>query len=474
MPPFSAAVDAGLLSVMCSYNRINGHYSCENNETLNVDLKGYANFTGWVMSDWGATHSTQNSANGGLDQQMPDGGFFGPNLKTAVQNGQVPQSRLDDMVLRILTALYAIGEFDHPIQGDVNADVTSPEHNDLCRKLSAQSIVLLKNENNLLPLPKTGLKQIAVFNPSASTAVVTGGGGSGAVSPKYRVTPLQGIQTAVGTGVSVQYYNGNDENAAAKLATESDVAVCVMATSSSEGGDRPNLSLKQNEISICNAVGKAQKTVVVVITPGAVLTDWSDNVNSILVTFMPGQEEGNSIADVLFGAVNPSGKLPVTLPNKENEVGFKPDEYPGVNGEEYYREKLNVGYRWYASNNVKPKYAFGFGLSYTSFSLSGLTVQGRTVSVTLSNDGNVAGAQVVQLYLGFPQSAMEPPIQLKGFQKVLLNPKATQVVTFMLSDRDLSIWNADRHAWTIVPGTYVVNVGTSSQDLPLKQNLVIN
>jgi len=203
------------------------------------------------------------------------------------------------------------------------------------------------------------------------------------------------------------------------------------------------------------------------------LTDWSDSVTSIVVGFMPGQEEGNAIADVLFGDVNPSGKLPVTFPNKENEVGFKPDEYPGVNSEEYYREKLNVGYRWYASNNVNPKFPFGFGLSYTKFSLSGLSVQGRSVSVTLSNVGSVAGAEVVQLYLGFPQSAGEPPIQLKGFQKVMLNPKATQVVTFQLTDRDLSIWDVNRHTWTIVPGTYVVYVGTSSKDLPLKQNINI-
>jgi len=454
---------------MCSYNKINGLYSCENNENLNVELKGYCNFSGWVMSDWGGTHSTEAAANGGLDQQMPDGGFFGANLKAAVQAGRVPQSRLDNMVFRILLTLYKIGEFDHPVAGNIAADVTSAAHNLLCRTLAAQSTVLLKNEKNVLPLP-AGLKQIAVFNPSASSAIITGGGGSGSVQPKYRISPLQGITNAAG-GAAVKYYNGNDVNAAMSLASASDVCICVLATSSSEGGDRGNLQLKQNEISICDAIGKVKNTVAVVITPGAVLTNWADNVAALLVSFMPGQEEGNSIADVLFGKVNPSAKLPVTLPNVENEVGFKPDEYPGVNLQEYYREQLNVGYRWYGTHQVKPRYPFGFGLSYTTFAVTDIMLAGRKVSVTLNNTGMTAGAEVVQLYVEFPSAAGEPPLQLKGFQKVALTPKQTQVVSFMLTDRDLSIWDVNSHTWKITPGTYVLNVGTSAQDLPLKVNL---
>jgi beta-glucosidase len=244
-----------------------------------------------------------------------------------------------------------------------------------------------------------------------------------------------------------------------------------MATSSSEGSDRPNLSLPADQVSICTAVGQAQKTIAVVITPGAVLTDWSDNVDAILVGFMPGQEEGNALADVIFGDVNPSAKLPVTFPNKENEVGFAPDEYPGVNGQEYYREHLNVGYRWYATHAVKAKYAFGFGLSYTNFSLSNLEVSGRTVSVTVKNTGRVTGEEVVQFYLGFPASAGEPPIQLKGFQKISLTAGATQVVNFTLNDKSLSIWDVTSHSWKVQSGTFTVYVGTSSEDLPLKQTV---
>jgi beta-glucosidase len=542
---FAGAVDGGVLSIMCSYNRINSTYACENDETLTKCLKTYTGFSGWVMSDWGGTHSTVNAANNGLDQQMPDASFFGSALQNAVNSGAVPQARLDDMVLRILTALYAIGEFDHPVSGNIDADVTSSAHNTLTRQLAAESIVLLKNSNNLLPLSKTDLKSVAVFNGPASSNVITGGGGSGSVQPKYQVSALAGISNVLNGGnrgqctfddpnydyyqpgnpaapatsaqdccnqcrargdcnawtyyenecyfktnnsgriysqgrqsgtvpagnVTIKYYNGNDPQTAASMAAAADVAICVLATSSSEGSDRPNLSLPSEQINICNAVANAQKTIAIVINPGAVLTDWDNKVDALLACFMPGQEEGNAIADVLFGDVNPSAKLPVTFPNKENEVGFLPDEYPGVNLQTYYREALNVGYRWYATHAVKPKYAFGFGLSYTTFSLTNLGVSGRTVSATLMNTGKVAGAEVVQLYLGYPESAGEPPINLRGFQKVMLNSGASQSVSFTLTDEDLSIWDETTHSHAKQSGTFTVYVGTSSQDLPLKQTV---
>jgi len=294
------------------------------------------------------------------------------------------------------------------------------------------------------------------FKNDASGKITSQGRQSGTVPPANVATP-------------VQYYGGNDVNAAVALAQKSDVAICLLATSSSEGSDRRNLALPDQQVAICNAVGKVQKTIAVIITPGAVLTDWANNVDSVLVAFMPGQEEGNAIADVIFGDVNPGGKLPVTFPNVENEVGFKPDEYPGVNLQEYYREQLNVGYRWYATHNVAPRFAFGFGLSYTNFTLSGLMISGRDVSVDLKNVGMKAGFEVVQLYLGFPASAGEPPIQLKGFKKVNVAPGNTEKVSFTLANKDLSIWNVGTHSWQQVAGTFTVYVGTSSRDLPLKQ-----
>jgi len=307
MPPFAGAVDGGLLSIMCSYNKINNTYACENDETLNKCLKEYVGFTGWVMSDWGATHSTVNAANYGLDQQMPDASFFGGALTNAVNAGSVSQARLDDMVLRILTGLYAIGEFDHPVSGSITADVTSAAHNQLARQLAAASTVVLKNTNNILPLPKTGLKSVAIFNAPAQQNVITGGGGSGSVVPKYQVSPLAGINSVLNGGsrgactfdapnydyyqpgnpssdsssaqdccnqcrqrgdcsawtyyenmcyfktndtdrifsqgrqsgtvpagnVTITYYAGNDPQTAASIAAKADVAICVLATSSS-------------------------------------------------------------------------------------------------------------------------------------------------------------------------------------------------------------------------------------------------
>jgi len=244
-----------------------------------------------------------------------------------------------------------------------------------------------------------------------------------------------------------------------------------MATSSSEGSDRANLALPADQVAICNAVGKAQKTIAIVITPGAVLTDWSDNVDAVLVAWMPGQEEGNALADVIFGNVNPGGKLPVTFPNVENEVGFTPQEYPGVNLQEYYNEQLNVGYRWYATHGVKPRFPFGFGLSYTTFMLSNLVISGRSITANVQNTGSVEGYEVVQLYVAFPSAAGEPPIQLKAFKKIYLAPGNSQMVSFYLSDKDLSIWDVMSHSWLKQTGTFTVYVGTSSQDLPLKQTI---
>jgi len=305
----------------------------------------------------------------------------------------------------------------------------------------------------------TYYQNLCYFKPDNSGRITSDGRQSGTVPP------------AVGA-VNITYYYGSDTQAAAAMAASADVAICVLATSSTEGSDRASLSLPADQVSICTAVGKAQqKTVAVVITPGAVLTNWTDSVNSVLVAFMPGQEEGNAIADILFGNVNPNGKLPVTFPNIENEVGFKPDEYPGVNLQEYYREQLNVGYRWYATHAVKPRYAFGFGLSYTTFALSNLAISGRSVTAMLRNSGMVGGHEVVQLYLGFPPAAGEPPIQLKGFKKVYLAPGNSDKVSFLLSDKDLSIWDVTSHSWKIQSGTFTVYVGTSSQDLPLRQTI---
>jgi beta-glucosidase len=549
--PFWGAVKAGVGSFMCSYNKINSVYACENPQTLNAELKatGVGNYTGgWVMSDWGATHSTVNSANAGLDQEMPSSDFFNANaLNSAISNGQVTQATLDNKVYRILVAMFTAGLFDIPQPtGKLTNDVTSSAHNTLARTLSANSIVLLKNNNNILPIPKTA--KIGVFGKPAQTAVITGGWGSGQVEPKYQVTPLAGISNVLNANktlscdqeANTDYYqpgnpsapgtsaddccnqckargdcfawtwqpsdttcwfkpndsgkqtsNGltsghvigkvnvsyceSDTAQCTALAQQVDYAICVMATTSGEGSDRANLQLPADQTALCSAVGKANsKTIGVTINPGAILTPpWDADVAAIVAMFMPGQEEGNALADVLFGDVNPSGKLPVTFPNKDNEIGFTQQQYPGVNLHATYSEKLQVGYRWYTANNVKPAYPFGHGLSYTTFNYSGLTVSGRTVSATIQNTGSRDGAEVAQLYIGYPASAGEPPIQLRNYAKVKLAAGGRQTVSWTLADLDLSIWDATNHRWALQSGQFTISVGSSVSDIRLRGSLTV-
>lgn len=251
-----------------------------------------------------------------------------------------------------------------------------------------------------------------------------------------------------------------------------DVALVFVGTSSSEGGDRRDLSLgSQDKLiqSVAKVLGK--KTVVVAVTPGALLTPWSSDVGAVLTPFMPGQEYGNAIGDILFGDTNPSARLPITFPNAENEMQMTPEMYPGKNGISIYSEALEVGYRWYNSHGIKPAFAFGHGLSYTTFQYDDLKVNGRSVSFSVKNVGKLTGSEIPQLYVTFPESAKEPPRQLKGFKKVALEAGGTTVVTFQLTDRDLSIWDGAGHDWSLVTGEFDVMVGASSDDIRLTGKL---
>jgi beta-glucosidase len=426
------------------------------------------------MSDWGATHSTVASANNGLDQEMPSGNYFSQtNIQNAINAGQVSQATLDNKVYRILYGMFAGGLFDFPITGNIANNVTSNAHNALARHLASEATVLLKNTNNVLPLSRT-IAKIGVIGAPCSSSVISGGGGSGSVVPAYVISPLQGIKNAV-PSANVTYCDGSNTATCTTLAGQVDAIVCCMATTSSEGSDRANLQLPAAQVSLCQAVGAVnQKSVAVTVNPGAILTvPWDTSFNAILSMGMPGQEEGNALADVLFGAVNPSGRLPVTFPNKDNEIGFTTSQYPGVNNEANYSERLNVGYKWYGTNNVVPRFAFGHGLSYTTFTYSGLTVSGRTVTATVANAGNVAGSEVAQLYIGYPASSGEPPLQFRAFSKVALAVSGRSTVTWTLADRDLSIWDATNHRWALQSGTFQIYVGASSQDIRLKGTLTV-
>eukprot|EP00931_Biecheleriopsis_adriatica_P075811 TRINITY_DN49598_c0_g1_i1.p1 TRINITY_DN49598_c0_g1~~TRINITY_DN49598_c0_g1_i1.p1 ORF type:complete len:727 (-),score=142.39 TRINITY_DN49598_c0_g1_i1:78-2258(-) len=495
-PPFEAAIEADVGSFMCSYNKINGVYSCENPTTLG-DLKDKLGFKGYVMSDWGATHST--SIMQGLDMEMPGGAFLNADkIQQGLKNGGINQSAVDDSVTRILWSMFQVGVMDVPastwdwkkLENNVTTDASVAS----ARKLAASSTVLLKNTDALLPLPSEKPIKIAVLGFADDNAVVHGGG-SGSVVPSFISTPLQGLKDAA-KSADLVYNIGEDLHEAEALASNADYAIVFVGTLSHEGGDRASLSLddgcdvdsfgqckgnNHNQNALVAAVAKANpKTIVVASVPGATLMPWSMDVAAILVNFLPGQQAGNAIADIIFGKATPSGKLPLTFPNVENETRMSPEQWPGVPNPKqpehaYYTERLLVGYRFYDANSIQftTGFPFGHGLSYTKFSYSDLAIQvipnGVTVSFTVTNSGKASGAEVAQLYLSFPSSAGEP-LQLKGFKKTKnLPPGEKEDLQLKLTDRDLSIWDVHAHSWSVVSGTFVVKVGSSSRDVRLQK-----
>lgn len=475
-PPFEAAIEAGVASVMCAYNRINDVYACQNNDTL-THLRKDLGFDGWVVSDWEATKSTSASLHAGMDQEMPFGMFYNAKvLEAKLKSGEISEQEIDLSVTRILSAMTRVGLFDGRPAGDPQANVTSEEHNALAREIAAKSTVLLTN-NGILPLSRDSLGEcIAVIGDEETVS----GGGSGYVSPPYVVTHQVGLRNALkDTSVQVLYASGKDLDAAVALAAQCSTALVLVSTNSCEGSDRETLSLGEDQDKLIESVASANaRTIVNVITPGAVLMPWSSKASAILVSWMPGQEAGNALADILFGLVNPSARLPVTIPNKDNEVGFTPEQYPGVGSpmpDAIYSEELLIGYRWYEASNVTPLFAFGHGLSYTSFKYREMEVRREemsrddqvrvVVTAIVQNTGDRAGEEVVQLYLRYPEEAGEPPKQLRAFQKIHLEKGESAEVEFRLTARHMSIWDSNLHQWREVPGEFTYMIGPSSADI---------
>jgi len=473
--PFRASVRAGVGAVMASYNLVNSVHACEW-PGLNADLKKEYGFNGWVMSDWGANFSVVGGMNNGLDMDMYSGQFTPNNITAAIQSGNVPAAELDGMVQRILTSMFQFGIFDNPPTGNLSSPVMSPAHNQFARDAAAAGTVLLQNNGGLLPLGSS-VHSIAVIGSAASTSPISVGGGSASVTLPYNITPLAGITSRAGSSFTVSYAQGDGASvpAAVQLATNSDVAIVCVGQQTSEGSDRSNLSLPNGQDALISAVAAANPhTIVVMYESSATLMPWANQVAAVLMAWYPGQENGNALAQVLFGDVNPSGKLPVSIPPSASQVPTgTTTQWPGSNGHATYSEGLEIGYRWYDTNNVAPLFAFGYGLSYTSFGYSNLTVSAVSpsgqvqISFDLTNTGTLAGAEVPQLYLGFPAAASEPPKQLKGFQKISLSPGQTQHVTFNLDWEDLANWDATARGWIVTPGVFQVMVGASSRDIRL-------
>jgi beta-glucosidase len=487
LPPFEASVKDGHVGTfMCAYVKTNGVYSCENAHLLKNLLRDQLKFDGWVMSDWGATHSTVDSANNGLDQQMPDDKYYGAPLKKAVEDGQVSVSAINEHVRNIFVPMFRQGLFDKSQPGTWASNVRSAKHDAFSRMVAEQGTILLKNDQSILPLSPHA--SIAVLGEAGNKTPKAEGGGSSAVIAPYIVSPLDGIRRRAGTGAQVVYAEGSDLAAAAKTAGDARIALVFVHTDETEGKDRPNLELPGNQDQLIETVAVANKhTIVVLDTGGPVLMPWADKVAGIIEAWYPGQEDGNAIAAILYGDVNPSGKLPLTFPRAADAIPTaKKDQWPGVDGRSIYSERLDVGYRWYDATNTQPLFPFGFGLSYTTFAVSHLAVEPANVQLNsdaaaekvnirldVTNTGKRKGAEVVQVYVGQPAANGEPPHQLRGFAKVQLEPGETKPVSIDLDARSFSTFDPSQHRWIIRDGTYQIMAGTSSRDLPLHSTVTV-
>jgi beta-glucosidase len=516
-PAFKAAIqEAGAGAVMSAYNKVNGVWCAENPHLLTEVLKKQWGFKGLVVSDWCSTHSTVEMEKAGLDVEMPSaeslkdflkdstysrfgfmGGFAAPDkLLPEVRGGKVEQSLIDDKVRRILGVMFTSGLFDRQETAPTNV-VDTPEQQAVARQAAIESMVLLKNAGNLLPLVSGKVRSIAVIGPNAAVAR-TGGGGSSRVTPKSTpLSPLDGIKERAGNQFQIGYalgcsMEGEDkakETPAARagliqeavtLAEKSDVALIFAGYSpdtEQEMYDR-KLELPAGQDDLILAVAKANKnTVVVLHSGGPVLVGrWLGQVPALLEAWYPGQQIGQAVAAILFGDANPSGKLPVTFLQRWTDSSAY-GNYPGKNLTVEYAEGIYVGYRHFDKKNIAPAFPFGHGLSYSTFVYSGLQVNPRKVgpgqpvevSMSVRNTGSREGAEVVQLYVRDVQSSVDRPVrELKAFRRVVLKPGEAQTVTLPLGPGAMAFYDEGKKDWVAEPGAFEVQAGSSSRDIRLR------
>jgi len=475
-------------ALMCSYNKVNGTYACENAYLLNEVLKKDIGFEGFVVSDWKATHSV-GAAKAGLDVEMPDNLSFGAKLKDAVVKGNVPASRLDDMVHRVLRSEFAAGIFDRTPKQHVTQVFTGLK---VAEQVAEQGSVLLRNKNHLLPLRTEKVRSILLVGGHADVGVLSGGGSAQVDSPGgnavpwsgpenraivyFPSSPLEALRQQL-AGVDVRYINGENVEQSAEAAKHADVAIVFGVQPAREDTDLVDLSLPGNQNELIQAVASANaRTIVVLENGGPVKMPWIGQVSSVLEIWYPGISGGEALANLLLGKVNPSGKLPVTFPVDEQQLPrpeLKPltEKAPIVQ----YSEGLQVGYKWYDATGKVPLFPFGYGLSYTKFSYSQLSAAADplAVSFTVKNTGAVAGAEISEVYASLPVEANEPPKRLVGWTKTELGPGESKLVEVKLDPFYLSVFDVTGDKWVTVAGTYRLQVGGSSAELPLSASIVL-
>ncbi|GFP52681.1 probable beta-glucosidase M [Trichoderma asperellum] len=543
--PFQDAVRAGSGNIMCSYQRVNNSYGCSNSKTLNGLLKTELGFQGFVVSDWGAQHAGVATAKAGLDVAMPsNGGFWGDHLIEAVKNGSLPESRVTDMATRVIASWYQFNQDqDFPKPGiGMPSNVLDPHEIVDGRDPAAapgllngaiEGHVLVKNTKNTLPLKSPRMlslfgysaKTPDDFNPSSNVLLsqnwitgqeplnynyvsanglsvfgengtMFGGGGSGAITPALAVSPFEALKMRAyqdGTAIFNDFISDRPS-----IEPSSDACIVFGNAWASEGSDRPAIQDDYSDSLIKSVADQCNKTVVIFHNAGPRLVDGfidHPNVTAVIFAHLPGQESGPALVSLLFGDTSPSGKLPYTVAKNESDYGkvLDPAQPEGefVNFPQAdFNEGIYLDYRYFDKKGIEPRYEFGFGLSYTTFAYSNISINyiegantypwpggpivsgGQTdlwdaiatVSVNVKNTGNFAGAEVAQLYIGIPGA---PEKQLRGFEKPFLQPNQSETVTFHLTRRDLSVWSVERQKWQLQQGTYKFYVGSSSRRLPL-------
>jgi beta-glucosidase len=510
--PFASSVAAGVGSVMCSYNQINGTPACQNDKTQNGLLKGELGYLGNIMSDWGATKTGVESALGGLDMDMPGGdGLMGSALAPAVKNGTLPQTRIDDMITRIMAPYYLLAQDQGYPSVDTDRNVVQ-DNDKINHLLSRAGMILLKNTNNVLPVNITSDTCLYVYGEAAGPSsagdrpggysqqggAIYQGGGSGFVIPPYALDPLSALMIkGRDAHVQIRYVtNQNDYNAINESLHGGGCAnpKCLVFISaySSEGFDRGDLHALDNGDKLIQTVATNCLNTVVIINSASQLNleAWIDHPNAkgVLWSGMPGAEYGSALVDVLFGDYNPGGKLVFTL--AKNDTDYGTDISPTYDSN--YTEGVFLDYRHFDQQKITPRYYFGYGLSYTNFTFAQLHISkassdrqrrmrsyenfGRSglydpvyeIKFTVTNIGKVNGSEVPQLYLGFPTEAQQPPKVLRGFERVYLAAGESKQVTLALKQKDISYWNVVNQKWTVASGDYTVWISTSANNTDVK------